>query len=329
MECPYNFHHPCIRSHAQINILMCWKKKKRKNEVDGDCSVCLEPLSSNVVTLSNCNHSFHRKCIKEWDKSNPLSSDCPLCRASIIERFSSSNIKLPNNCCHRRLPSSRSKWLDRMSYILSTILLIWWIVNLSFSSIGFVVSNNVKYQTCKIVKNDHLKWKIDDEMYHTLIIHKINAISLTDGCKVWLKDVGVNKTASPRSLKRIKKSKLFGCVTLKGNANGKQVWLSWQQRNDKEWSHWNPRFQIERQPIMFWVNVVIVIAHVVFMLPCIHRSFYNKFYDSCVRCSCSNGKCNMICSLSFGLIVYVFCIGLFSSGIAGESLLEIYNSIDV
>ena len=306
------------------------EEEKLKKEINGDCTICLEPLSSKIVTLSNCNHSFHRKCIKEWEKSNPLSSDCPLCRASIIDRFSSSHIKLPNNCwCNS--PSSKSKWLDRMSYILSTFVLIWWIVNLSFSSIGFVVSNNVKYQTCKVVKNDHLQWKIDDEMYHTLIIHKINAISFDDGCKVWLQDVSVNKTAHPWSLDRIKKSKLFDCVTLKNNANGKQVWLSLQQTNDKEWKNWHPKFHIERYPIMFWLNLVVIIAHLLFMLPCIHRPFFNKLYDEWDLCIFSRQKCNKsgvyVYSMLIGLIGYFLCIMFFDFEVMSGILLEVYHSI--
>ena len=40
------------------------------------CSICLEPLRNNVVTL-NCGHSFHIHCISRWAAQN---QPCPLCR---------------------------------------------------------------------------------------------------------------------------------------------------------------------------------------------------------------------------------------------------------
>lgn len=44
-----------------------------------ECSICLEPLDKNVVKLDNCNHMFHKKCIKKLIKTNS-NAKCPLCR---------------------------------------------------------------------------------------------------------------------------------------------------------------------------------------------------------------------------------------------------------
>lgn len=45
-----------------------------------NCSICLEPLIKNVV-VTNCNHKYHKKCLKRLKKSNLI--ECPICRTVI------------------------------------------------------------------------------------------------------------------------------------------------------------------------------------------------------------------------------------------------------
>jgi hypothetical protein len=55
-----------------------------KNEIKGDCSICLEELvfSENNLIKLDCNHYFHEKCIEKWitDKNS-----CPLCRFKVFK----------------------------------------------------------------------------------------------------------------------------------------------------------------------------------------------------------------------------------------------------
>jgi hypothetical protein len=44
-----------------------------------DCSICFEELGDDVVT-TECNHLFHRQCIRNWLREH---SSCPLCRSVI------------------------------------------------------------------------------------------------------------------------------------------------------------------------------------------------------------------------------------------------------
>ena len=44
-----------------------------------ECSICLDPLDKNVVKLNNCDHMFHKKCIKKLINANKYAK-CPLCR---------------------------------------------------------------------------------------------------------------------------------------------------------------------------------------------------------------------------------------------------------
>ena len=46
-----------------------------------DCSICLEHLSVNDLTLK-CGHKFHRKCIE-----NITNNLCPLCRTRISNKI--------------------------------------------------------------------------------------------------------------------------------------------------------------------------------------------------------------------------------------------------
>lgn len=50
-----------------------------------DCSICLSPIINNGVSLTNCKHQFHFKCIATWLNSSSLtqsSKTCPLCRTT-------------------------------------------------------------------------------------------------------------------------------------------------------------------------------------------------------------------------------------------------------
>jgi hypothetical protein len=46
-----------------------------------ECSICLEPIKKKGVTLKcNVSHTFHKKCILKWLKTN---NTCPLCRTHL------------------------------------------------------------------------------------------------------------------------------------------------------------------------------------------------------------------------------------------------------
>ena len=54
--------------------------KKAIKDIHKECSICMdeyEPTSS--MTITECNHSFHKDCIKEWSKYIENLS-CPNCR---------------------------------------------------------------------------------------------------------------------------------------------------------------------------------------------------------------------------------------------------------
>ena len=52
---------------------------KTKEKID-DCSICLKPMYKNYHIKTNCDHLFHKACIRKWYKTN---NDCPLCRTVI------------------------------------------------------------------------------------------------------------------------------------------------------------------------------------------------------------------------------------------------------
>ena len=49
---------------------------------ENKCSICLEEYTReyDIIEL-NCEHQYHKKCIKEWFKIN---KNCPQCRKNII-----------------------------------------------------------------------------------------------------------------------------------------------------------------------------------------------------------------------------------------------------
>jgi len=43
------------------------------------CSICLDELNNDQYKL-NCNHCYHKNCIKQWLRNNEI---CPLCRTRV------------------------------------------------------------------------------------------------------------------------------------------------------------------------------------------------------------------------------------------------------
>ena len=55
------------------------------NESD-KCSICLETfqdVSGNIIVTVNCNHYFHRECLREWFKRRLT---CPYCNVNLAAR---------------------------------------------------------------------------------------------------------------------------------------------------------------------------------------------------------------------------------------------------
>lgn len=49
-------------------------------EVD-ECAICTQELKETNVSVSDCNHKFHFKCLHKWIKK---SDTCPVCRKQLI-----------------------------------------------------------------------------------------------------------------------------------------------------------------------------------------------------------------------------------------------------
>jgi hypothetical protein len=51
-----------------------------------DCSICTEPLESDVIKLIRCCHAFHTVCALSWFRGNRTGNrSCPNCRAELYE----------------------------------------------------------------------------------------------------------------------------------------------------------------------------------------------------------------------------------------------------
>jgi len=51
-----------------------------------ECSICLEQFnsSSNTSVILECNHIYHKNCIKKWLKNN---DGCPMCRQETEDKI--------------------------------------------------------------------------------------------------------------------------------------------------------------------------------------------------------------------------------------------------
>ena len=55
---------------------------------NSECVICLEPLlkKKTVRTLKKCKHQFHKKCVRNWIKTDS-GATCPICRGKIKTNF--------------------------------------------------------------------------------------------------------------------------------------------------------------------------------------------------------------------------------------------------
>jgi hypothetical protein len=52
----------------------------------GECTICIEPLETDVIQLVKCKHVFHLVCALEWfNTSARQRGSCPLCRRELYE----------------------------------------------------------------------------------------------------------------------------------------------------------------------------------------------------------------------------------------------------
>jgi hypothetical protein len=64
-------------------IPFSYKKYSDSDKIDKECSICLVEYESNdLVSITECGHLFHNKCIEEWSR---YKQDCPVCRNNLKE----------------------------------------------------------------------------------------------------------------------------------------------------------------------------------------------------------------------------------------------------
>jgi hypothetical protein len=81
-----NFHkHMKEHRKTQIKNIGKYTKIKNLDELsDQTCSICISDFETGQFHRKlKCGHCFHKKCIDKWFTKNH--SDCPLCRAVIIQ----------------------------------------------------------------------------------------------------------------------------------------------------------------------------------------------------------------------------------------------------
>lgn len=61
----------------------CRKHVRQGSFLEIDCSICMDALCEQALTLTKCKHIFHTKCLKKW--TIDFNTNCPLCRAQICK----------------------------------------------------------------------------------------------------------------------------------------------------------------------------------------------------------------------------------------------------
>ncbi|XP_034945038.1 probable E3 ubiquitin-protein ligase XERICO [Chelonus insularis] len=62
------------------------QRRKGSNAIDvtNDCTICLNEIAVQHVSTQRCGHSFHKKCIQDWQqRGSMVTPTCPNCRTRI------------------------------------------------------------------------------------------------------------------------------------------------------------------------------------------------------------------------------------------------------
>jgi len=98
---------------TKINKLIKIGKKVKSGQFvcSESCPICLENMDNiSYVSVTNCDHIFHNKCLNEWRSKN---NNCPLCRKNIcMERELPKNAELKNKLNYYYFKNSFSNFTD-------------------------------------------------------------------------------------------------------------------------------------------------------------------------------------------------------------------------
>ncbi|KAM0673108.1 hypothetical protein GVAV_003454 [Gurleya vavrai] len=73
-----------LRNKELKKIFTLRYKNKKDKEKDEECVICFSKFCLNHILMKlNCNHYFHKSCLKPWLK---ISGVCPMCRKSVLEK---------------------------------------------------------------------------------------------------------------------------------------------------------------------------------------------------------------------------------------------------
>lgn len=116
------------------------------------CTICLENIDNikhkNIITYE-CNHSFHRKCIQDWEAGT-----CPNCRAEIPLVSSISKLKNIKKCTNITFNCCGNSQV--MTILCCFICIIFMVIFVSILSSNFmeICGKDVYISKCDITINN-------------------------------------------------------------------------------------------------------------------------------------------------------------------------------
>lgn len=64
----------------------CSSNSKECGSKSEDCPICLCKMDKEKeITITKCNHKFHKKCMDKYTKKSKRNTKCPLCRTNLKE----------------------------------------------------------------------------------------------------------------------------------------------------------------------------------------------------------------------------------------------------
>lgn len=93
---------------------------------DDECPICYDKFTGVNVSVLDCSHKFHFKCIAEWSRQR---YDCPMCRCNLVKGRNPANIPRAPTAEQRRIIDADANQIPLCTKIIDRIKLIFkWMI---------------------------------------------------------------------------------------------------------------------------------------------------------------------------------------------------------
>jgi hypothetical protein len=119
----------------RIGNLRCFQHKGEQ------CSICMENITPSNTRVLDCSHSFHKRCIERWKRTNRT---CPMCRVPFDIPTYRINVNI--QCIHDGQVSVHTYDTTNITTLIQSFGLDEHLMERSIADISFDIEHNENIQ---------------------------------------------------------------------------------------------------------------------------------------------------------------------------------------